>query len=168
MRGTNTEKKVLKDDDGKFLGFNFGWDFVAEHEFGINELVDLYGLNDEGLITKTNEFLYLTSLETEYGQCPALISLDFEPDRRYFNCFNEDGSLKDGMKSAFDFHMSQLEKDNFVAAWDEKSFGICVKPELKDELITVYEAIKNKTARMGLLKLTNNPFSNAGFAILLN
>ena len=81
---------------------------------------------------------------------------------------NEDGTLKDGMKSAFDFHMSQLKKDNFVAAWDEHSFGICVKPELKDELTTVYEAIKNKTAKMGLLKLTNNPFSNAGFAILLS
>ena len=165
MRSTISEKKVLKDDDDKFLGFNFGWNFVAEHEFGIEDIVDTYGLNKEGLVSKDNEYLYLTSFKTKYGDCPTLVSLEFEPGKQ---CFNEDGSFDNKVIPLLDFDMSQLEKDDFVAAWDDHSFGICVKPELKNELTKIYEAIKNKTARMGLLKLTNNPFSNAGFAILLS
>ena len=46
MRQAFNGKEIFRNPDGTFYGLNFGWDFCAEHEWGIEDLNESFGIDN--------------------------------------------------------------------------------------------------------------------------
>lgn len=164
MRKSFQDKEFIY-EDGKFVGINLGWDFAAEHEFGVEGLIEQYKIDKETChIHAVPKDLIFATVTINGEKCPILISTPFGISKDFFN---KDGSVKTKVLPFLDFDTYSFEKSPLMAAWDSKSFAICVKKENKEKLSSVYEALKNKNAKFGFIS-DGNPYANAGLTILIH
>ena len=149
------ERSTLETDfvtiDDKVIGVNLGFDFVAEHEFGIKHLQQDFGFqveNELGFEARKN-----TIVPEGFIYCENL---------------KEDSAVllyNSSLEHSLDGELSFLLNRSLVAAWDESSFGVRVKSEHKFILKNLYDAFID---RNGVITLSgsNNPFSNSGLTLL--
>lgn len=176
MRRGNQGKAVHRLKDGSLLGVNLGADYTAEHEWGISDLLDLYGVEDEqeGIdrriirrAPRENILFDAVRLKlTDYsGKKPkattstwwGLVSLSRPAGWPGFDTLSEDTvkSLELWPYGDADIH----------GAWDGGSFGLLSQDEsLARELS---EAIERLDICLGLFGGGGNPFGRAGLCLLI-
>lgn len=139
--------------DGKFYGINLGFDYVAEHEFGVRKLKDLLHVG--------SDFQQKTMLSKIFGKQKPLIGVE----RRVIRNFPEDIVFfekvviegRNYFAFLFNSNFSQFshlvlrmcqifphdKSGNIFTAWDDESFGIVVSDKYENEIHELYEAFKN-------------------------
>lgn len=143
MRRTNNPQWLIK--DGKFIGVGLGADFTAEHEWGIKDLKNHFGV-----------IIGVESLAQPILRDDKTLGIK----RRIINeipenlCFKE----KDGLLAIFcDWWYSKEDKDIFdhselrmhkdqklCAAWDEKSFALVARKSEEQYMKTLWDAFQCK------------------------
>lgn len=168
MRRGNQGKTVIRLEDEKtLLGVNLGADFTAEHEWGIEKLRRIYGIDNQldgikgRLISQAPADRILRG-EVRFGKPKAtwhaLVSFA-SPYHKEHNT-TLDKELIDRLE------LTPYGDDEIHGAWDESSFGILTKDELViGELSEAIDRLDLCIAILGALK--GNPFSRPGLCLLI-
>jgi hypothetical protein len=170
--------------DDKFVGVSLGYDFTAEHEWGIDDLKRRFGIPEASkknmgiknrVITKCVDNLIFKEETYKHQKC-ALLYTGYkyrtrEEDEKYIP-----GDLKN-YKEDIEWNIAwnekypdpQRRKDPIVTAWDGESFGIGVMGEKEVEYLKeLYDALqKNNVAITHINLMPNNPFSNSSLLLLI-
>ena len=174
MRTAYMESSFI--ENGKdYVGVNLGFDFCAEHEFGIKYIEEKFGLqklNEKTdsldrrtikIIPNSLGFFKIHHKNKIYYVLTSYLSKDnYE--------INKDGSLKANEVCFFDFGKrygyQKLEEKDLITAWDEKSFAIMVKAKNKDKLQKLYDAFMKKDIVI-FFAAQPNPFGNRGLCLAI-
>lgn len=174
--------EVINTDEGKLYGFNLGADFVSEHEWGINKLKNLFGIN----LPIADNHSVLKTIFKKKNEPKQLIGID----KRTASIFPEKniqfGSFKIKKKEywalickEYFFDVESLDSNaikhcglypysedcHLVTAWDEGSFGILVDKEYKDAINELYEAMKR--CDLAIMIGGSHAFSNGGLLLIV-
>lgn len=184
MRTASQDYGIIVIDD-KFIGIALGYDYCAEHEWGIEKMRESFGIpksNKDNLgiknrtITKCVDNLIFKEENFKGSKCAILYT-----GYRY-NSYEE--SLKNipyGLNDYKNTILWRIEydkkhpskhrepKDSILTAWDESSFGIGVIGEKEvGYLKELYEALKNNNVSIAFINLMpKNPFSNSSLTLLI-
>ena len=131
MRRATTDKKIIvKASDGQVIGINLGWDFIAEHEWGINTINRAFGIPGKPERRLLSGDLVGADVRT-VTNVPAEFAL-FEAGYAYsYLLFDVSiGCMKDG-----ELTVERLNKmleaykgdEELTTAWCRDSFGIRMK-----------------------------------------
>ena len=157
MREAYHGKEILKDDDENFYGINLGYDYCAEHEFGLKELEYALGINKD-LIgiegrKQTSKGRYVTCSFTKNKE--KWVGLAFVEN--YYNTFENKKEIKD-------FILSRVYLCNdkvLTSAWDSKGFEIVVPIKYQYIIDELAQALENNQLVIGIGGSVN-PFSRGG------
>lgn len=128
------------EEGGILVGISLGFDFCAEHEWGITPIKQSLGIQQDDVdpwnnhvITKFPSTNVLVDFDEEEGYLLYFVYLRrAESFKRNPTLINETSELK---------FYSTKEEDQFVSAWDDGSFGIHVRgAENVKKLKAVYGA----------------------------
>lgn len=161
------ETQFIVDDNNVFYGIFMAADFCAEHEWGIENLTKLFGIQHENLVgiearTATNVPI---SLRYEQKDDMAILTVGYR-------IYASDTGLFDSIPSELEYY-SKKNKDNdfIVSAWSGKDFGIFVKgQENINKLSMIHEAIKSKDVAVFLGNCSTEgkkSYRNSGLIIAL-
>jgi hypothetical protein len=167
--------RVHKKPGRQIIGFNLGADFVAEHEWGIGEIIGYFGLQTE------NELGYEGRRNTKvpfglwFYETDENVLLGFDPyaPSRHPNETEYKPSEETVKWLMDDYESLKLlpnDEKGFVGAWDGGSFGINAKKERYGQTVReLYEAFKRKD---GVITFLREPtlagaFGNAGLTLLI-
>lgn len=156
MRASRDGSFIFQTKHDKLIGINLGADYVAEHEWGIEDINRMLGIDKEsgvGLdrrkVTKDTPFLFWfekTIAKKKY--------VGFAMYRFYEGV--EEWSPRDGFYSTKDFH----------AGWSKDGFYCLTEADYKksaDYLKEIHDALKNKNACVWLGG--GGVFQNSGLCI---
>jgi hypothetical protein len=149
MRDACNDTGFIQDKKGKVTGINLGFDFCAEHEWGISKLRRAFGVGvghevgiDTNLITQAPKELRL--IEKDGAVC-LIYSHFYDPDRAK--------EISDRIaQEQFDRLSDKYRNGNVVAAWDEGSFAVSTngKGGETDFLRLLYEEMGKNNVVLGL------------------
>ncbi|MBI2624977.1 MAG: hypothetical protein HYW70_01415 [Candidatus Nealsonbacteria bacterium] len=131
----------------RIIGVNLGWDFCAEHEWGIEKTKTALGIKG-GRITKFNKELF------------------FFEKRKTHSCFVF-SIYGHGEELAWRNPELDSQTKEIAAAWCDGAFGIIVSNEYGEFLAELYNAFKKRNAAIYLGRDSDNPFAGAGLLILI-
>lgn len=168
--------------DNKFVGISLGYDFCAEHEWGIEELKKICGIPDA---TKKN----MGVTNRTITKCPLLAFQETEHENKKFailysgSLWNNQEDLEKYIPRDLDNYMDDLiwnekwtkehptreNKDNITTAWDGSSFGIAVMGETEiNYLKEIYNALQSKNITIAVFNYRqNNPFAGEALSLLI-
>jgi hypothetical protein len=158
MRRAFSDTDVITDSNGQIIGVNLGYDYCAEHEWGINSLYRSFGmkLEDElGYESRKNtvvpEKLFHISKK---GSAVLIFHPYFSSPKDLEHVIKRELYLSDGP-----------EGKKMVGAWDESSFGLHVPLAQREIPKMLYDAFQ---ANNGVIMLSGkkNPFANNGLLLL--
>lgn len=183
MRQAYFEQGIIREESGEFVGFSFGYDYCAEHEWGIKDIIRSFGIptSDRKIfgfpkrtITQSVEgaLKYLTGItlkktsKQNKGKNKKMDILVFYPyTYAEFNLERHLGQLPLFHLSSDHFD-SDLDK-KIATAWDDHSFAIAVmEPEHKVLLKELYDAFLRNDVSIGLSD-QSNPFGGSGLNMLI-
>ena len=153
-------KRATHDTDvvveyGEVIGINLGWDFVGQHERGIKELEEDFGIE----------------LGKEYGfedRRNTIVPEDLiiGKKRGDFLFLYDKFRSKKSLNRLFETELMMAPDSSypFVAAWDDKSFGVRSR-EYGSILENLYGAFQTKNGVMVTMQ-DGNPFSRCGLTLL--
>lgn len=159
MRRATNDTQFLYVDD-MLAGINLGWDFCAEHEWGINGIKQAFGITDNpkvfGIarrtITTVPNFLVFTEV-------PG-------PKRTKHHVLVCDRWLAEHPEHLKDNHELAIWDDKGIAAaWYEGAFGVKVTAEHQDTLADVFAAFQRKD--IAIYVGARGPFSNGGLKLVI-
>ncbi len=151
----------LVEEDGKIIGIALGYDYCAEHEWGIKGIVQKLGI--KGLSNKTlgyksrinnqvpKSLVFGTSIVNGKKIKAALImwSLDYDEKYTKFDWKMLPRDLEGNNRTT----LSKDDKSSVIAAWGEGDFGIVVEGEKNVEFLEkLYKAFQNKNVLVGTFK----------------
>jgi hypothetical protein len=157
-------RKAYKDfgiieENGIFYGISLGWDFCAEHEWGIKNLKRLLGINDSKIgvegrtITKNDEVIFVKDKKQ------ALLRT--KPWR-----YKEGDTIKDLLSGELYIYSGDDKK--IATAWSDSDFGVLVEgKENIEKLEELYNNFKNNNIVIASLKGTVPVFSNSSLSLLI-
>jgi hypothetical protein len=176
----------------KFIGVSLGYDFCAEHEWGIKELKKIFGIPNKltkknlgiksRMITKIPESLkfkkdgydgavlwiaYHSLIDNGYQDELPMTLENYKKNIKWE--IDWDKKRRKKWKEKYNEEYYREPKDSMISAWDSKSFGIAVygKEEVK-WLEKLYKEIKKKNIAITPLNISgNNPFANASLSIII-
>lgn len=168
-RGNKPE--ILKDDDGMLIGINLGYDHVAEHEWGIEDLERAFGMPERrrgyNLFGDTVSEISGAVCRT-ITECPE--ALKFVPYSngnaylvydRYWRYANRDLSV-----FASDLYLHR--GDVMATGWSGQDFGVRIEGKDGEVILgAIYEAFKRKDAMIFLSGNHGNPFANSGLVLAI-
>ena len=135
---------------------NLGYDFTAEHEFGIQKIRDAFGVGKAAKtgIGSRQQTIVPSGLFFERRKDEAfLLYVPYDKYTSHPHAVNSSEYKKEILAWAERTgELSLFGEANFVSAWDEKSFAIRVKgDENISHLENLYNAFLNKRVVMGLV-----------------
>ncbi|MBN2459757.1 hypothetical protein JXB28_05725 [Candidatus Woesearchaeota archaeon] len=161
MRRSYSDVEIIKSGDGKIIGANLGFDFCAEHEWGIKGLYRDFGMKLEeelGFESRKNTLVPKSLFYIQKQKSSALI---------YNSYASRPDDLEHLLKGEldFDYLISSNPDKAIAAAWDERSFGLHVPAKHNEVPKMLYEAFESKN---GIIMLSGrrNPFANSGLLLL--
>lgn len=177
MKKAYNDHAILTLED-KFIGISLGYDYCAEHEWGINGIKEEFKIKELNKKTMGIESRKITT-------CPD--TLFFKRDGNYAllwfvtSWFNTPEELKDRIPYPFENYKSEINSkikyhpnddekiEPLITAWSENHFGIAVKGKKEvNWLEELYVAFKNKNIAITHLNLSGeNPFANASLSIII-
>jgi hypothetical protein len=147
------------EEDGIFYGISLGWDFCAEHEWGIKDLKRLLGINDSKIgiegrtITKSDEVIFIKDKKQALLRTKPWIC---KPEQK----------IKDLLPSELYIHDGDGKK--IATAWSGSEFGVLVEgKENIEKLEELYNNFKNKNITIASIKGTLPVFSNSSLSLLI-
>lgn len=172
--------------DNKFIGFALGYDYCAEHEWGIKDLRKLCGIPES---SKENMGVKSRSITV----CPPLVFNEEKVKKQkyaylYTGCKyntqeeNEKNIPRDisDYKETFKWRLKYAENhpdvkrnervdDAIISAWDGGSFGLAVMGEKEVEYLKeLYQAIQDKNLTIASTNLRAiNPFAGTSLCLLI-
>jgi len=168
-------------DGDVFVGVSLGYDYCAEHEWGIKRMKNLFGIPEPtkknmGIkgrtITTCDENALVFMEETHKKNKFAILYTR----NRYSEIANIPYDLKD-YKDSISWRLKYDEernteperrKDPIATAWDEGSFGIGVMGEKEILwLKELHEAFLNKNVVIAFTSMPNNPFTGTSLCLLI-
>lgn len=162
---------TLIEQDGEFVGVNLGWDFTAEHEWGIEKLTGNFGISgvqnglfnkrlgiDARQVTKISPHLRLHVK----GNFTYLIS---------YHSYGKDVGVKRELDRVIDAHWKTWKKDQpeitLQTAWDSNTFGVATQgKEGRKHLKELFNAFLNNDAAI-TFGYPGSPFGNTGLLLLI-
>lgn len=177
-RGCSTKPNVIKDENGRFVGFDLGADFCSEHEWGIKKLRSALGMSKNKIgierytATRCPEKALIIRTDAK-KECSILICI---PDSEWYINSNPDhfSSYETVLKQYnsdlgfYDYRGQKPEERAMLAgAWDEASFGIHTRiKEYTLYLQHLKDAILRGDAVI-MVRGTLNPFENGGLVVAI-
>lgn len=147
------------EENGIFYGISLGWDFCAEHEWGIKDLKRLLGINDTKLgvegrtITKNDEVIFVKDKKQ------ALL-------RTKPWGYKESDKLKDLLSRELYIYSGDDKK--IATAWSGSDFGVLVEgKENIEKLEELYNNFKKNNIVIASLKGVVPVFSNSSLSLLI-
>lgn len=178
---------VILTDNGQLLAFNLGADYCAEHEWGVKGLNRAFGIReydradktDAGLARRTITLAPVSEQKDEYlsglflvekkgpknGFTALVFDYLFSINRlKNAKTFTEACKALSVCGSVKPDQPRYGESKDFLAAWDEKSFGIIARhPDVCGHLRSLYEAAKNLDMSIGFGG--GGSFKNSGLVL---
>ncbi|MFW5916729.1 MAG: hypothetical protein ACOCTM_04570 [Bacteroidota bacterium] len=162
MRRGITGKGVLW-HNGNLIGLKLGFNFTAEHEWGIQPLKDDFKIDTSKIGLEGRIIQHFPKNNILYN------GLTIDKKRYYafvYQPFNRENKKKIDKQMVKNFGLYPHKEEEIQGAWDEKSFGILT--ETKSLLKQLYRAFEQHNVCMGLFRCdTNNPFENSSLSFLV-
>jgi len=184
MRRASSDYSFLE-DEGTFLGISLGYDYCAEHEWGIKGLKQIFGIPEP---KKKNAGIKARTITT----VPKSLKFKRDGNGAVLWTAHRDWSANgeaytDKLPRDLDNYVSKLKsdikwekerverdpsrkgKDPMISAWAEGSFGIAVYgKQFADWLEFLYEQFQKKNVAITRLNISgDNPFANASLSIVI-
>ena len=162
-------RSALMYEESKFVGINLGFDYCAEHEWGIKGIQEAFGLQTDLIGFQRYQNTLVPGGEKPTFGKPQVLTITKFTDRKmpwvglYFNAEHFYGS-EIPIKKLLPLPYKHIE-DEICAAWDEHSFGIVVHKESAWVLDEIMNAINNKDIliRVGPM----GPFKDGGLKLMI-
>ncbi len=164
-----TSKSGILTHEGVFFGVCLGADFCAEHEHGIDDLRQSFGVNKDSKELGVKR-LQITKMPDDK------MTLFSKGDSTYLLCSQSVAWAKDVEKFRADFHRHPHELSiyssekypcNMAGAWSSRDFGIHIKgKEGKALLNELFEAFKKNDVAFGWTSAMP-AFDNAGLCLFI-
>jgi hypothetical protein len=182
MRKATQDYGLIVDDD-KFVGIALGYDYTAEHEWGIQDLRALCGIPEASkknigvrgrTITKVPPLVFQEV--TKKGVKFAILYTGNkwhtqEENEKYLP--NELKNYIDDLIWNEKWHKehpsTRNDKDNIITAWDGGSFGVAVMGDKEVEYLKeLKEEIEKKNLTIAVANLREvNPFAGSSLCLLI-
>ena len=151
-------------DNEKFIGFNLGADYCAEHEWGIKGIRNGFkieperlGIDGRSIRVSPDTILFK---KVKYDKITGYILL-YCPKYQ----FEYVGKLdKDGLGN-LELYSWDLTSHDISTSWDDKSFAILVTEKYKTELEDLYNALKSCDAI--IFVGSSKVFQNGGLNVFI-
>ena len=162
--------QILKNTEGKVIGVFFGSDFCAEHEWGVEDLLEavaIYKGEQQPKPWHVGETNYKV-FENVLGDNGEYYNAIFFGEGMYVHYFKPESAFK----NVCEYLLSSKDNgncDNTFTAWDRHAFGVLFPVAQIAEFTAVKSIIDSKEFNIGFIqrKAENNPFSRSwGLAIL--
>jgi len=165
MRRAYNNSEMIFDEKQEFLGISLGYDFCAEHEWGIRDIKRMFGMPTEptkkniGIAYRTiTKFEDENHLFKEYTIDGEVFTALICSEASYkMNFYKEANTLNDELKPR--------EDRGFQTAWSSSEFGIAVSSKYKHYLTELYEAFKKKDICIGVFG--RGVFGNSSLTIAI-
>lgn len=173
MRSGINDASMLE-HEGNFIGVNLGWDFTAEHEWGIRGLTRDFGIVGT---SRTKGVLGFDAKDVvgiearQVNDVPKGLVLLIKGDYTYLMYMRSWSDKYDitneTPKKELDRIIGSYGDRELVTAWDEKSFGIRVAgKEQREQLRTLYNAFQEGDVMIAFLG-GGGPFGNNGLCLFI-
>lgn len=182
MRKASQDNGLIVDND-KFLGIALGYDYCAEHEWGIKDLKYLCGIPDA---SKKNMGVANRTITV----VPPLIFKETTEKKRKFailytgNRWHTDEENEKYLPHELKNYVEDLiwnekwnkehpdtrgDKDNIITAWDGGSFGVAVMGDKEVEYLKELQtAIQEKRLTIAIANLrVKNPFAGSSLCLMI-
>ena len=127
MRKAYNNVSIVRDENNQFIGVSLGYDFCAEHEWGIKGIKRKFGIDDSKIGIEGRSISKSHVVYKEKGNL-ALIRSHSDYDNL------DDKSFKECLPYAFD-----IREDNEVnTAWNESDFCIIAEKSLIKEIYDAF------------------------------
>lgn len=160
--------------EGKLLGVSLGFDFCAEHEWGIKGIQAAFGLDTKKLgIDKRAQTQEVKVHAFDFkAKCTYRTPEGKWKDRK-FTAYALTTDCDMGWQKPEDweanakreFRFQAADKDLVAACWDEDAFAIATSNKEHRDLLL--EAIKQKDTAIGHLKTTLAAFENSSLGVFI-
>ena len=185
-----TQDNGLIVDEGKFIGIALGYDYCAEHEWGIKDLKRTCGMTDVSrknmgvknrtittvpLIVFKEEVVKRATKKKKKGSYAMLYTgtswrsqaENEENVPRDLRNYIEDLTWNEEWKTKHP--SSRGDNDNIITAWDGGSFGVAVMGEKEVEwLRELKTAIEEKRLTIAVANLrAKNPFAGSSLCLMI-
>jgi hypothetical protein len=181
VREAFSDKDFILDSNGKVAGICLGYDYCAEHEWGVAGIKEALGIWSGDPKTEKRimgfDRVRVTNADSVYF---------FEHETKFLKPGNKRPSkapvyaivlvqrsswrsAEDQLKYARDFidnHTFEFKRAEFNAAWNEKEFMIWGPEAAKEKLETIFQAFKAKDILLGMHR-TSNPFAGNGLVFAM-
>lgn len=153
--------EIIYSEDKEFCGIDLGADHCAEHEWGVKELQESFGIPTDAIgikaytITRCPENLGFKKFVVRKKRYAALYSCKYMEDKTWSQF----------IKDAEVYPYSGIDSGYINAAWCSDQFIIVVSQEHIDELQEMYNCMKSLDMTMGI-GFSGNPFKNGGLIFL--
>lgn len=180
-------------DEGKFIGIALGYDYCAEHEWGIKGIKQMCGIPDANrknmgvknrTITKVPPLEFREEVVTRETKTKkkGKYAILYTERRMLWQSVSDD--KKDNLPHCFTNWKEDIkwnaewnanhpdtrdDKDDIITAWDEGSFGVAVFGEKEVEwLKELKTAIEEKRLTIAVANLrVKNPFAGSSLCLMI-
>lgn len=182
MRKASQDYGLIIDND-KFIGIALGYDYCAEHEWGIKDLRELCGMPEASrknmgvknrTITKVPQLVFIeeTHKKVNFAILYTGNRWHTEEENKQYLPHELKNYVEDliwGEKWNKEHPSTRGDKDNISTAWDGGSFGIAVMGDKEvGYLKELKEAIEKKNLSIAVADLrTRNPFAGSSLCLLI-
>lgn len=143
----------------QFAGVSLGWDFCAEHEWGIKGIRQVFAMVGDPqqfgitrrMVRAVPDHLRLHDIKKPKGCLLVLTSPGFTLPAN-------------GQGYPFD-ELSLWKDQSLAAGWDEESFGIFTTVEHRTHLKSLFEAFQRKD--VAIYRGKSGPFANGGLKLVI-
>lgn len=167
MRRAHNDKGIIKDDEGNIAAIVLGFDFCAEHEFGIEGINRVFGIDKPNArlksrrITQVPDNLFFVK-KRDCAYITFLAHIPFtERENEHFEPL-----ISNSVTWSVKKEKREKNKEFLETAWGDDSFQIVVGAAHKKALEEFYKQMLNKNV---LIYINGggdgNPFSRGGLTI---
>lgn len=157
--------KILTNSQGEFLGINLGSDACAEHEWGIKDIEQAFGVdkNAEAGIERHRVQKIPTSRGGPFStssEGESMLGIAFSLDQRTGRFGYPFNYIKDTARGL------ELYDKNLAAGWSERDFGVAFTKELATKMQELYDAFVSKDAAF-VFSSALPVFENPGLCLVI-
>ena len=175
----NNEGLIVHND--KFIGISLGYDYCAEHEWGIKGINRGFGIPESNKTNMGVESRSITTMPKMYLKEETVKKKKFAILFTRGYSWRDDNNaevpseLKNYVKDLMwneDYnnkHVIKDPKDNILTAWDEKSFAVAVMGDKEVEYLKeLHQAFLDNNITIAVVNLrAKNPFAGSSLSLLI-
>lgn len=177
-KACNNEGLIVEND--KFIGISLGYDYCAEHEWGIEGITRDFGIPKSDKANMGVESRSITKMPKMY------FKEETHKKKKYAILFtgyswrddNSDAEVPSELKNyvkdltwneEYNTKHPDRDKDNVLTAWDSKSFGVAVMGDKEVEYLKeLHQAFLDNNVAIAVVNLrARNPFAGSSLSLLI-